>query len=165
MQASANATPSDLPKIEFEPHSDTVFIQVDWVERSQFDIDEDPAMIPSGIVIAVGPGKLLNNGQRIPPPFEPGDHIMVSSGSMCLLPIRERPDDIVAVVHEEHILGKMKNAVKGSIWFIGETERSARRRKWDGEQKDMRKKAAQEAAAALADQRRKDREEPGPLKP
>jgi len=110
-------TDSKNVPIEFQPASDYLLIRVDWVERSALELDQDPTLLPSGVVLAVGPGRILASGERLPISYSVGDHVMVRADSLCLLPIREDPREVVALVQEDHVLGAMQNAQPGSCWF------------------------------------------------
>lgn len=105
------------PEIEFCPSADYLLIRVDWVEQSALSLHQDPTLLPSGVVVAVGAGRILASGERLPVSFCVGDHVMVMPDSLCVLPIREDPRDVVALVREDHVLGVMRNAQPGSCWF------------------------------------------------
>jgi chaperonin GroES len=59
-----------------------------------------------GVVIAVGPGKLLNDGRRIPPEVSVGDKVWFSKyGGLY----HEEQRDLY-VIHAEEILGVIEDA-------------------------------------------------------
>ncbi|WP_069803287.1 co-chaperone GroES [Thermogemmatispora onikobensis] len=60
-----------------------------------------------GLVLAVGPGKLLDNGQRVKPEVNVGDHVLFSKYSGTEIKIDDeellilRESDVMGVVEEE----------------------------------------------------------------
>lgn len=97
---------TDSGRIDFEPRGATILIECDWTEGSVLEIQaKKPKIMPSGVVIAVGPGALNSDGTRTPPNLQVGDHVLVVNGSMAFLPLSRDPRVIIAQVNEDHVMG------------------------------------------------------------
>jgi len=97
-------------KIKLQPLNDRVVVQRDEAEEKTAGgivlPDTAKEKVNRGKVVAVGPGKLDKNGNRIPLGVKPGDHVLTNKwgGDELKLDDEEyvllREDDILAVIQD-----------------------------------------------------------------
>lgn len=71
-------------KVELEPLNDRVLIrrQKEEEQRGMIVIPDTAKEKPHrGVVVAVGPGRVLENGTKVPVVLQPGDHVMFGKWS------------------------------------------------------------------------------------
>ncbi len=77
--ATASATKKTL---KLRPLSDRVVVQRDEAEETTAGgivlPDTAKEKVNRGRVVAVGPGKLTDEGQRVEPSVQPGDHVLIN---------------------------------------------------------------------------------------
>lgn len=97
-------------KLNLQPLADRVVVQRDEAEERTegglFLPDKAREKVNRGRVIAVGPGKLDDTGQRIPLSVKVGDHILMNKYGGEELKVEDseyvlvREDDILAVIED-----------------------------------------------------------------
>lgn len=112
---NANEKPA-YPPINFIPLNDQVLIKMDIQQRSSAIITPDthggdqPIVIPSGVVVAVGRGVFVPGTGFVENQVKPGDHVAISTeGSWINLPLSEDKNEVYVTVSESLILGKIEN--------------------------------------------------------
>ncbi|OMH81578.1 10 kDa heat shock protein, mitochondrial [Zancudomyces culisetae] len=64
--------------------------------------------LPEGIVIAVGPGKVANDGKQIPMNLKPGDRVLLPSYGGSSVKIDSKNETDYLLMHESEILAKLE---------------------------------------------------------
>ena len=136
-----STTPHEFPAIppevaNFQPADDLLLILLDQ-KLDPSNIRPKAEYLPSGRVLAVGPGAVNANGVRVPINFQAGQHVAFMSqaiGNLPLWPRVKQPEDRrevplpqpeIALVQEKHILGSWRDGrpANDSPWFMHEPAR------------------------------------------
>ncbi len=105
---AVTATKKPKTSINLKPLGDRIVVQRDESEQATSGgilLPETAKDKPSrGVVIAVGEGRMLKNGQRVPLQVKPGDHVLFTSYGPDEIKINGeeyllmREEDVLAVI-------------------------------------------------------------------
>lgn len=102
-------TERSIPRIE--PLGDRLLIRRDdatTTTKGGILLPESAKERPKrGTVLAVGPGKMLDNGKIVPSPLKPGDRIVISKHAGTELMNPDDDSDLLAIVAFEEVLGRL----------------------------------------------------------
>ena len=106
--ATTTATKS---KLKLQPLADRVIVQRDQAEEQTAGgivlPDSAKEKVNRGKVIAVGPGKLTEEGTRVEPSVKPGDHVLINKYGGDEFEMDE--DTKYVIVRESDILAVIKD--------------------------------------------------------
>ena len=106
--ATATATNT---RMKLQPLGDRVIVQRDEAEEQTAGgivlPDSAKEKVNRGKVIAVGPGKLTDDGKRVEPTVKPGDHVLINKYGGDEVEIDE--DTRYVIVRESDILAVIKD--------------------------------------------------------
>ncbi len=108
--ATATAT---RRKLNVEPLDDRVVIQRDSAEETTVGgivlPDTAREKVNRGKVVAVGPGKITNDGNRVQPSVKPGDHVLISKFGGDEIHLNDEGDVEYVIVREADILAVIED--------------------------------------------------------